>query len=60
MNDTYPKIKITNTCGTTMTIEFDHFDVGGDEWVETFKLILTFLGFGQQTIDELFNVEEEE
>jgi hypothetical protein len=55
-----PKIQVDNTAGATLGIHFDHFDVSGDEWIETFKLIMVFLGYGSQTIRELFNDEQEE
>lgn len=54
-----PRIQVQDTKGTSFAIQFDHFDVSGDDWIDTFKVILMFLGFGQKTIDELFNVEEE-
>ena len=54
-----PRIQVQDTNGTSFAIQFDHLDVGGDEWIDVFKLILMFLGFGPKTIEELFNEEEE-
>jgi len=54
-----PRIQVQDTKGTSFAIQFDHWDVGGEEWVEVFKLILTFLGFAPQTINDVFSVEEE-
>ncbi len=55
-----PRIQVQDTKGTSLAIQFDHFDVSGEDWISTFKLILAFLTFGPKTIDELFNVELEE
>lgn len=54
-----PKIQVENTTGATLSIQFDHFDVSGEDWIETFKTIMIFLGFAQKTIGGLFNTEEE-
>ncbi len=55
-----PRIQVQDTEGTTLGIQFDHLDVGPDTWIETFKLILSFIGFDWVTIGNLFNEEEEE
>ena len=52
-----PKIKVTDTRGAILCIAFDHWDIAGDEWIDTFKVILDFIGFSEYTISELFNEE---
>lgn len=53
-----PIIRVTDTADTDLVIEFKHFDVTGEDWIEMFKVVMLFLGFGPATIDELFNIEE--
>ena len=55
-----PKIKVQDTKGTSLAIQFDHLDVSGEDWIAAFKLIMAFLAFGPKTIGELFNDEQEE
>jgi len=52
------RIQVRDTRGTSLAVQFDHIDVGADEWVEVFKLILKFLTFNDETIREQF-IEEE-
>jgi len=54
-----PRIQVQDADGTSFAIQFDHFDVTGEDWIRTFKLILKFLTFGDKTIEELFREEEE-
>jgi len=55
-----PRIQVQDIEGTSFAIQFDHFDVTGEDWIRTFKLILKFLTFGDKTIKELFSEELEE
>jgi len=52
------RIQIMDTRGTSLAVQFDHIDVGVDEWIGVFKLILKFLTFDDETIKEQF-IEEE-
>ncbi len=54
-----PRIQVQDTRGNSLAVQFDYFDVSGEEWIETFKIILKFLTFGDITIQELFNELEE-
>ena len=55
-----PRIQVQDTKGTNFAIQFDHFDVSKEDWIDTFKLILSFIGFDWVTIGKLFNEEDEE
>jgi len=54
-----PRIQVRDTKGTSFAIQFDHFDVSVEDWIETFKLILSFISFDWVTIGKLFAEEEE-
>lgn len=54
----YPRIQVQDTKGTSFAVQFDHFDVSGDEWMKVFRLILMFLTFHPDTITELLDKEE--